>query len=501
MRKSFLKTRAICFMLFLTVIISSFSFMMPLQINAASKIDTSGEVKLKWILVGNGTQEDNDLVFTEINKYLKKKINASVDVLTFTWADFTNKMLIYMAAGENYDIGYTSNWSVNFNRIASIGLYRDITDMLDTYAPKSKALLGEKVLKGAALDGRIYGLPVYNSNIVGSFGLLLNKKLVDKYKVNTAKIKKLQDLEPIMKKIKADNSKIINFYPFDPAGSEGIINTLDYEQLIANTPAGVLKDGKSTRVVNIFESVQANSLFTLLNKWYKAGYIPKSAPANNAYFRTNKANIFALYSSINCQTGENMRNENGIEMIPVSLTKPYISTDGVQNNIQSVSCLSKNPERALMLLELANTDEKFSNMLNYGLEGIHYKKTGAKTIAQLSPRYNQYNPGTPWEFGNQTLTYSTPGHSPGVWTTLKENIKAAAASPFLGRTFDPAPVINEIALYTNIQQRYLTDLYTGKADPASVLPELNSELKKAGLQEFLAEMQKQADTFVNPQKK
>lgn len=83
----------------------------------------------------------------------------------------------------------------------------DITNMMDTYAPKTKALLNENMLKGAKVNGKLYAIPTYNSSSSKTYGILLNKKLATKYKVDTTKIKKLSDLEPILKNLKQRNQK------------------------------------------------------------------------------------------------------------------------------------------------------------------------------------------------------------------------------------------------------------------------------------------------------
>lgn len=464
-------------------------------VSAASTLNTSEPVELKWFVMGNDNQPDIKIVETAVNKYLKDKINATLNLTTYSWAEYENRIKVYMAAGETYDINFTSYWSVNYRNIANMGLYTDITDMLDEYAPKTKALLGDNILKGAEVDGRIYAIPTYTQNIINNNGILLNKKLVQKYKVDTSKIKKLEDLEVTFKEIKVNEPKIINFYPFDRFGSESVYHTLVYDKLAENNaPGAVLRDGKSTKVINDFETTAAKSLFGLMNKWYKSGYITKSTK-DSYFFDENKANIFAMYSNFYPTLIEDIKIDNGIEMIPIELAKPSLNTNSITGSMQAISTSSKNPERALMFLELVNTDEKLSNMINYGIEGIHYKKTGAKTISQLLPRYEKYNPSSNWMFGNGAINYSLPDHNPKVWEKLKENTNKAVASPLLGFSFDSQSVKTEIVMLNNITNKYYNDLSMGKIDPGVNLLKMNNELKKAGLEKVLTEMQKQVDDF------
>ena len=273
-------------------------------VSAASKPDISKPVELKWYVVGNDQPADMDIVEDEINNYLKEKINATLKLTTYTWGDdFECKMAAKVASGEPFDITYTASWALDYIKNSKNGAFVDVTNMMDTYAPKTKALLGKNILKGAKVNGRLYAIPTLNSSTYKSYGIILNKGLVSKYKVDTSKIKKISDLEPIFKKIKAKDPKIVDFYPFDTSGYDSIYETLNFEKLVENrTPGAVKCDGKSTKVINEYESSDAKALFSLMHKWYKSGYISHTIPTefdynNYQYFENNYSNIFAFYSN------------------------------------------------------------------------------------------------------------------------------------------------------------------------------------------------------------
>lgn len=459
--------------------------------------DISEQVNLKWIVTGSGDQKDISLVEEEINEYLEDKINATVDITTYLWGDdFNNRITIMAAAGEPYDINFTSNWTAYYSNLASAGAFKDITDMLDTYAPKTKAFLGKNILKGAEVNGRVYAIPVYNSSIVDSCGIVVNNELVKKYNIDISKIKKIQDLEPILKTVKSKDKKLIAFCPFDKYGNQSdIVNLLNYDVFTSDCPGAVLRDGKSTKVINEFETNDAKNLFSLMNKWYKAGYIPKSAPSGSQFFDSNKNNIFAMYSNITASTRDEMINYDMIDMVPVQLGNSALTTNGIRGAMQAISSTSKNPERALMFLELVNTDNTLSDMINYGIEGLHYERTGNNTITQLLQDEYSYNPGTAWIFGNESIASSLPGYSPERWNAQDKRLKTAVLSPLLGFEFDPSPVKDQVSKIYNIKNKYLSDLSLGKVNPTTTLSKMNSEMKKAGLQKILTEMQKQVDKF------
>ena len=468
-------------------------------VSAASTDDTSKSVELRWYVVGNGQQADTDLVLKKVNEYIKSKINATLKLETFMWgSDFENKMVAKIVSGEKFDITFTSNWALNYRNWALKGAFVNITDMLDIYAPETKAILGENLLKGAEVNGKVYAIPTFGTSSAGSYGVLLNKNMVSKYKVDTSKIKKLEDLESTFKKIKANSPKTLDFYPFNQY-SDSIYNTLNYDKLsTANVPGAVKRDGKSTKVVNDFDTSEAKSLFNLMNKWYKSGYINKSTNASDTYFENNASNIFAFYSLLTPTKCQEIAAVYGIDTIPVELGNRTMTTYNATGSMQAISRTSKNPERALMFLELFNTDLYLSNMINYGIEGIHYKKTGNQSISLLSRGYNSYNPSTSFVFGNQSIVYSLPGCSPSV--TSEKNLRAyidkTTKSPLLGFSFNSNPVKDQVSKFESITNKYLTDLSIGKVNPSTNLQKMNNEFKNAGLQKVLTEMQKQVDAFV-----
>lgn len=67
--------------------------------------------------------------------------------------------------------------------------------------------------------------------------------------------------------------------------------------------------------------------------------------------------------------------------------------------------------------------------------------------------------------------------------------------------FNEEPVADQIYALRSVVNKYYYKLSMGKVNPAVYLPKMNKELKLAGLQKTLAEMQKQVDAFTKVQSK
>lgn len=458
---------------------------------------TLDPVELQWYVVGNGQPKDMDAVLVKVNEWLKPKINASLKLNIFTWGDdFEQKMGAKIQSGEEFDITFTANWAANYQQNAPKGAFVDLTPMLDQYAPKTKAILGDKVIKGASIDGKLYAIPT-NKEMAHNWGFLINKDMADKHGVDISAIKTFNDLEPALKIIK-EKEAANGVEAFQTLTGESPYRVLDFEKMADDNVAGAIYgDGRDTKVVNDFATPEAMELYTTLHKWYKDGYIRKDADTVTDYSPARKAGkVFSVTASLKPGKDAEQSLADGVNWVQIDLTKPMATTREMTGSMQAISKTSKNPERALMFLELMNTEPELCNMINYGIEGTHYTKINDTTIEQTQAGTDGYNNGLQWLFANQFNTYLFAIEDPEKWTKFKEYNANSIASPILGFTFNTDSVKTELAAMTNVKRQYFPGLETGKADPATTLPKFTEKLKAAGLEKVLAEMQKQVDAFL-----
>ena len=65
--------------------------------------------------------------------------------------------------------------------------------------------------------------------------------------------------------------------------------------------------------------------------------------------------------------------QNGYISVDAPAGIAHLTTGGITATMQAINRNSKNPERAMMLLELLNTDKDLYNLLNFGIKDKHYK--------------------------------------------------------------------------------------------------------------------------------
>jgi putative aldouronate transport system substrate-binding protein len=467
---------------------------------AASMVAVAADkpVNLVWYVIGNGPAKDQAAVNAAATKYIQSKgLNATIEVICFDWGTYDQKMGTIIQSGEPFDICFTSTWTNNYNNNVSRGAFLALNDpktkLLDTYAPKTKALLGADFLAGSAVAGINYAIPA-NKEKAHNWGFILRSDLVKKYKMDVTKIKKLEDIEPFLKTIK---DKEPGMYPLEACGGgEGPRFFLDWDKMIEDDiPVSLYPDNRSKTVINEFEAPETLALFKVIRKFYQAGYIRQDAVSVTDFNADEKAGlIFAAAKSLKPGKDAEMTNATGRPWQQVDITPAYISNRETEGSMQAISRSSKNPDVALKFLELFNTDQYLNNLINFGIEGKHYA-TVKKGIIKAGPNQGDYNPGTAWMFGNQFINYLFDNEDPAKWSKFLAYNKSAKPEKSLGFVFDPTNVGTEMATCKGVWTEYMPTLGTGAADPEPIMKEALAKYKAAGLDTIMAEVQKQYDAF------
>lgn len=467
-------------------------------ISAGTSVKSSGipgdPYEIIWYVLGNGPQKDVDIVDNEIGKYLKDKINVDVRQICLEWGTYEAKMQTIIASSQPYDICFTASWWNRYVENSRKGAFVALNGLMDRYAPKTKALLGQEFLKGSQVDGINYGIPC-NKEKARNYGFVYNKELAEKYGFDMSKVHSYSDIEPMLKVIKKYEpdyvplieGKSVALIPFNAANI---------------TDVGLMKE--DGRYYNQYATQEFKDAYEMARKYYLAGYFKKDVVVQrDADAVKNVTGKFFAYI-VNIKPGyadeKNIVNkQNGFEVGQVDITAPVTTNSETMGSIQAISTTSGSPENALMLLEYVNTDKYVNNLLNYGIENVHYTKISDNVI-KLKDN-SGYAPNMQWMYGNQMLNYLLPNEDPKKWENYDAYNKAAKPAPDLGFVFNATPVSTQMAACANIIREYGDNLAYGTIDPEVYLPEFLDKLKSAGADLIVAEKQRQFDVWKAQQKK
>lgn len=459
------------------------------------------ELTVAYYNIGN--TKDLQEVQVAVNKLTKEKLNATIKFTPIDPAAYSQQINLMLASGEKLDILLTLT-ALGYGTQAAKGQLVPLEDLLKKYGQDITKVVTPDILKATTTSGKIYGVPSVR-DWAADYGVLMRKDIVDKYKIDLSKIKTFDDLDAVFQIIKDNEPNMAAIIPESASGT--IISTLTpgFSDPL-NDDNGVLPGhDNNLKVVNWFESQQYADLLKMARRWYTAGFIPKDIATNKIsseqLVKAGKAFSFVAHMKPGYETKESLTT--GTPMVAVRILPPVATTSTISNIMFSIAKNSKDPERAMMFLNLLYTDKDLINLIDYGIEGKHYVKKSDNLIgfpSGVDSSNATYNPTHGWEWGNQFLGYVWENDDPNVWKLQDEFNKKAKKSKALGFSFTVDPVKTEMAAVQSVKDQFKTGLETGTLDPEKYLPDFISKLKASGMDKIIAEKQKQLDEWAKNNK-
>ncbi len=452
--------------------------------------------KLKWFLRPTA-QTDLPLVQEAANEIIKEKIGAELEIVRIDPAAYSQKLKTTLSSGEKFDMMYMSN-SYGYFDYASKGALMPLEELLPKYAPKTYETIPTKFWDATRVNDKIYGSLNYQI-VARQYGFYLQKELVDKYNFDVETIKTFKDIEPFLKAVKDGEDS--SFTPFGVIKSGYWLTLITYFYGIepigtGNQPGAVYIDGEDYKVFNQYKSEEFLDHLKTMRDFYLKGYIKKDAPTienQRDFLGTGK--VACIWNAF--KPGGMIETEQmcgGKELVFKAISEPFTTTNTTIATMTSINANCENPEKAVELIELLNTDKELYNLICYGIEGKHYNKISENRIEQIPD--SGYSPNVSWMFGNNFNAYLLPSQEDGVWEetiALNENSKT---SSIMGFSFDSAPVKSEMAQCSTVLSEYLPSLMTGAADYEEILPDFFSKMEVAGSEKIVAEKQRQLDEWL-----
>ena len=474
---------------------------------SSEKTDT-----LRWLMVGPGQQKDSKAVWAELNNRINKEIpNTAIEFEIYSIADYSEKWKLIASANEKVDLVW-SGWLTDYAGDVERGAYLPLDELIDNYAPKIKEALPKEMLEAAKIDGKIYMIPHNQMQVSGTMGIRTHKELSDKY-WNAAEAEKVfvrnktmtqecyDEIEKYLKNLK-DNGELKKGIGVD---TFGWIKNKGFN-IFASDILKIDAEGENTTVLNAYESPEEYLYYKTMADWYKKGYIRKDIlSVQNARQDDGKpdGNIM-WYHSLVLKGDEDLESKRyGFPIEIVSLTDKYSANYGLTGTATSISANSVAPQKAIKVLELMNTDKgkDFYNLLVYGLEGTNYKKLSDDRIET-----NGYSGTTTidapyglWKMavGNTFLAYETQADIVGYNDYIKKLNSESPVNWMSGFNFDIRSKKQLLNRIDAVVKEYSKSLNSGAApDFEKTYQEMLAKIKSSGVDEIIAEGQKQIDAFI-----
>lgn len=439
-------------------------------------------VELTWLMFGGSLGKDQAMVEAAMSDYLKDKINVSIKILMMDWDEFITRTNAMSAANEPFDIVFSPIW-IGFNDGLFKNMYLDITEMFPTYCPGTKELLGEDFLKSGMSEGKLFAIPT-NKEKAHSYGFLFNKQLVDKHNLDINSVTDYKSLEPLLEVIKREEPEV---EPFQLSHGGSPDAFLDVFPVTGDDvlPLVVKRNDKQVYLKTALPELL--DLYRTTESYVNKGYISKDAATKkleeNAATR-EAGRVFCWITNLRPGTEVESSNDT-VTWVPKRITPVYMGNKDLGGSMNSISRTSRHPERALMFLELLNTDPVLNNLLAHGIEGTHYTKVSDSIIEPVAD--SGFSHGWQWAFANQFLNYLKTSENPDRWTQMEAFNAEAIPEPSLGFSFKLEDYDTEVAAI----KLALSESYAGfgLTDPEKALNELNQKLNDAGVERLMTDIQ------------
>ena len=492
----------------------------PSDTPAASDLDP---VTLSiWLHGSTVTPEASAKVMESVNAYLKDKINVTLDPIWGPWADFDPATVTALAGGDDVDIYFTCNWSANeYNKYARDGYWVKLDDLLPTYGADLLTTIPDGIWECAKTNGYdgmgVYAVPALkdtatqncwdlNGTLLAELGYDVDA-VVESASLNPD-FYYSDEFEEMLQKAK--DAKGGDFYPL-------VGEPVLFERIATGTSI-VTGDLNGAPVFSYYYDLEhpAKDIGSKLVCKYatpefkkfaertyylsQKGFISpqtQNVDTANAYMEACRKSASYLFCTQSYAFGCELdyARDRGIDVRMIPTDAPYMDATSGQGAMMAISATSKNPERALMFLNLLNTDPELMTLLNYGTEGYTYNKNSDGTITFVDEVRTTYSP---WRngMGNIRILPATSDEGADYWDRFSAYYDQAEALPYGSFIVDVSGLSNEATALANVYGQYGFQLMAGATNPETVLPEFLSKLEEAGMQKMLDTANEQLAAYI-----
>lgn len=476
----------------------------PTKAGATAAQEQKGEpenIVVRMVCLGT-VPSDLKLVEDAINKISIPKINVKVSLEAISIANYNSQLTIDMTSGEQVDVFFAMNYS---SLLANSQLL-DITDYIKQYGQGIVDECSTEWLKATSAGGRIYAVPVINgkamtctiamrTDILKKYGLKTDFKMNEDIKDDGMQIT-LDQLDSILKTVKEKEPDLIPlYYPFSGQALTGLIN---YDPLTDGN--GVLMGNDGWKVVDLYETDEYYQILKKERDWYQKGYIKSDAATDteseSSYMSAGRLFSTISYSEIGLDA--QYKASTGYDYTCVKIKTPLISSSSLSGMIWGVSSTTKVPDASVKFLNLAYSDKDIANLMCYGVQNTHWVLNSEGTVSYPDGVDNsnaKYPSSTYWAMPNSLIADVLSGNPIDYNKTLANNNKTAPVSRALGFAFDQSKVSTQSAAVSAVLDEYLPGLKTGSLDLDDSFDKFIKKLKSAGMDDIIAEKQKQLDAW------
>ncbi|MCC8103653.1 MAG: extracellular solute-binding protein [Clostridiales bacterium] len=437
-----------------------------------------------------------------LNELTETELNIHVNLQPVTAGTYASQIQLILASDDALDI--FPFYGTNMATYVETEYIVDLSGMLETYGQNLIDIIGYEDISCGYLGDFLCGFPNMHER-TNPVGIIMRTDILEEVGWSADDIVSIENLDDLFAAVHSAHPELTvlgerqgEMYP-----TQAMYAYCD--QLTGAAGFGVLENsGQTTTVTNYFESEAFLDSCYKMRQWYLDGYIDADAATSTDALETQMkaGKIFSYITLVKPDTKEEKDEQTGYDTTVVYLTDEICTTVTTNGILMGISANSKDPEKAMILLDWIYSSYEANTLLNWGVEGVDWEYVADGVINYPEgvdsdsvsyhqdfgfAQFNQYNCAV-WE-----------GKDPDVWDLYQEARDAATLSQAYGFFFDDTEVINEYSALSSVFSQYVYALSSGTVDVDETAAAFNEAMYAAGLQTVIDAKQAQLDAWLAEQ--
>ena len=444
--------------------------------------------------------DEVERIEAKINEYTLRDLNMALDLTITPQASYDEQVQLELSSGsEDVDIfmtqfGYGTTW-VSQNYVT------DLSDLLQEYGQDILSSYSSEDLATVCKVGDvIFGVPVHKE-ISRQPVIFFRTDILEKYDIDVSNIKTLDDIDALYTQVAEKEPDMWML------AASGMTDLTPVDLVDSGMGVFALVDpANSTEVVNYMATDAVREWCEYNRDWFNNGWINPGAASDTepvyTYIKSGQAFSFFSNSGHPLSESDQENNCGGIDLTMVQLGDPIASTSSSCVYCYAISSASRDPAKAMQMLNYINSSTEVMNLLNWGVEGEDYVVTENGTLDDPEGKDAStvgYHLGAGWALPNQFVCTPWVTDGPDIYEKMIEYNNNSISSLALGFNLDFTPIFNQLSELYQIKLKYSKALFTGAVDPDEYLNTMLSEMEAAGAAEVQAEIQRQLDEWLAQQ--
>ena len=440
---------------------------------------------------GDESTRMSEFMSNEFAKKMDTDLGLKVEMIYVPWDQYWEQKDIMLAAQEPIDLYWDGlpDLATIVNKKQALVM----NDLIDKYGQDMLKVLPKEQLDGATIKGDIYGIPSAYAPSSGMYQMVCVRQDILEA-CGMTEIKTAEDLKLFAQKAKEAFPELKG--PADPI-FKPLTRYFADEQLswCANEDAVVYGDD-TNKVYDYYETEAFKKVARYNREMYKEGIY--SDDLTTKYNERDSRVQTGLYLWVEGSLGkeneiiDSVRANAPEARLKNYLLKPeeprYIIATG--GEVLCIPQTAPNPEGAMKFINWLYTSQENYLFALYGVEGKDYEIKDGRISKLVSDEFFYE-----WMFRNKNYQLFSPETDQAYIDTYKSWDDEAIVSKMLGFRFNNEKVKELEAAIKEVAGKQMAPILYGFVDFETEYPKALQNLKDAGIDEYVAEVQRQMDEF------